>query len=453
MPVATVILAGTHSGAGKTTVTLAVMAALVRRGLRVQGFKVGPDFIDPGHHARVTGRISRNLDTWLLDPAALARSFRRASLGADLALVEGVMGLFDGRGSLEEAGSTADLARAWDVPVVLVVDARGLSRSIAPMVRGFADFDPRVRVAGVIANRVGSRSHHDEYLAPALRAGTQVEPLGFLTRSEAMRIPSRHLGLWTADEHPLGPAVLETMADAAETQMDLDRLIDLAAIPKLPAEELDPIPPTRAAVRLALARDPAFCFYYQDNIDLFEVAGAEVVTFSPLDDSQLPDGTEVLYLGGGYPEVFAERIAGNAAMRSAIRRFHAGGGPIYAECGGLMACCRELRDASGSSFPMWDLIPARVMMHPRFVALGYVTVVGERASLLGPTGTELRGHEFHYSSLEPLGRLTYATRLIRPRRDPQLDGIEVGSLLAAYAHAHFGSNPEAARNLLLGLAD
>ncbi|MBX6316142.1 MAG: cobyrinate a,c-diamide synthase [Isosphaeraceae bacterium] len=448
MPVPALIIAGTHSGCGKTTATLAILAALVRRGLRVQGFKVGPDFIDPGHHTALTGRPSRNLDTWLLDPPALAKTYRRGVQGADLAVIEGVMGLFDGRSALDEAGSTADLARRWGLPVILVVDACGLARSVAPLVRGFTTFDPAVRVAGVIANRVGGRRHFEDYLAPALRQSGAVEPIGYLVRDDAFTIPSRHLGLWTAEEFRPGSRWLIRLAEAAEATLDLDRLLALARAPELPPERSRRTerPPRR--VRVALARDPAFCFYYEDNLDQLREAGADLIPFSPLDDAELPAGAELVYLGGGYPEVVADRLATNAAMRVAIRRFHAEGGTILAECGGMMACCRELRDLSGRAFSMWDLIPARVVMQARFAALGYVTVRTERPTPLGPAGTEIRGHEFHYSTLEPLAPLSYATHLIRPDRPPRPDGIQVGGLLAGYAHLHFGSNPDVARRLL-----
>lgn len=451
MPVPALLVAGTHSGSGKTTVTLAILAALARRGLRVQGFKVGPDFIDPGYHTQVTGRPSRNLDTWLLDPSAMAGTYRAGVRGADLAVIEGAMGLFDGRGATDEAGSAADLARLWDVPVVLVVDARGLARSIAPLVRGFETFDPRVRVAGVIANRVGGRRHYAEYLAPALRACAEAEPVGFLARDESLSIPSRHLGLWTADELRPDAAFWDRLADAAEASLDLDRLRTLARVPTLDPSGPEVPVPRVVPVRLALARDPAFCFYYEDNLDRLRAAGAEIVPFSPLDDAELPDGVGLVYLGGGYPEVFAARLAANAPMRAAIRRFHAEGGTILAECGGMMACCRTLRDASGAEFPLWDLIPARVVMQERFAALGYVTVVTDGLTPLGPPGTQVRGHEFHYSRLEPLAPLPFATRLLRPDREARPDGIRIGGLLAGYAHLHFGSNPEAARSLVAGL--
>lgn len=449
-PVPALIVAGTHSGSGKTTVTLAVLAALVRRGLNVQAFKVGPDFIDPGHHARVTGRPGRNLDTWLLDPAALGRSYQNATVGADIAVIEGVMGLFDGLGGLDESGSTADLARLWELPVVLVVDAKGVSRSAAATVLGFVSFDPAVRVAGVIANKVGSHRHFSDYLAPGLRQRLpDVARLGYLSRDERLAIPSRHLGLLTSDELAAGSAFREALADAAEATLDLDRLVALARAPRW-ADAVTPAPiePRSGRVRVALARDPAFCFYYADNLDLLRAEGAEVVPFSPLDDPALPEGTEFVYLGGGYPEVFADRLAANEPMKRSIRRFHAEGGAVLAECGGMMACAEVLRDASGRDYPMWGLVPARVVMQSRFAALGYVTVSADRPSGLGPPGTRVRGHEFHYSTLEPLAPLDYATTLLRPDRPGKPDGIQIGGLLAGYAHLHFGSNPAVARSLL-----
>jgi cobyrinic acid a,c-diamide synthase len=445
-----IILAGTHSGSGKTTVTLAVLAALTRRGRCVQAFKVGPDFIDPGHHTAVTGRTSRNLDTWLLDESALAATYRKATLGSDFAVVEGVMGLFDGRSATDEAGSTADLARALDLPVVLVVDAGGMSRSIAPLVQGFAAFDERVRVVGAIADRVGSARHYDEYLAPALEAVRGVEPLGYLLRDRQLTIPSRHLGLWTAHDHGIGPDYLEALANAAESTINMNRLIELCGPPSLAVAATKGQVATASRKRVAVARDAAFCFYYEDNLDTLRDAGAEVVPFSPLADPELPAKVDCVYLGGGYPELHAQRLAENGAIRAAIRRFHADGGTIFAECGGMMACCRELADAESRVFGMWDLIPARVHMRSRFTALGYVTMVADKPIILGPQGTEVRGHEFHYSELEPLSPLPYGTRLLRHDRAPKRDGIHIGRLLAGYAHLHFGSNPEVARSLLGG---
>ncbi|WP_406700633.1 cobyrinate a,c-diamide synthase [Singulisphaera sp. Ch08] len=449
-----VIVAGTHSGSGKTTVTLAILAALTRRGVRVQGFKVGPDFIDPGHHTRITGRPSRNLDTWLLDPTALAETYRNGTIGSDLAVIEGVMGLFDGRGGLDESGSTADLARLLGLPVVLVVDARGLARSIVPLVLGFARFDESVRVKGVVANNVGSHRHFAEYLAPGLRADTpDLSLLGYLMRNELLSIPSRHLGLWTAEELALDSSLANALADVAESTLDLDRLVELARVPDLappppPPQNVAPASAARPTIRVGLARDSAFCFYYEDNLDHLRAAGAEIVPFSPLLDPDLPPGIDLLYLGGGYPEIHAARLAANLAMRSSIRSFHAQGGTILAECGGMMACTEVLRDLEGKDHALWGLIPARAVMQSKFAALGYVSVIAERDTVLGCEGTTVRGHEFHYSQLEPQASLRYATSLNRPGREPKPDGVQIGGLLAGYAHLHFGSNERVAANLI-----
>ncbi len=439
MTIPSVIVAGTHSGSGKTTVSLALMAALRRRGRTVQGFKVGPDFLDPMQHRTITDRPGRNLDSWMLSTEALSRTFRLGASGADFAVIEGVMGLFDGRGGTDPAGSTAEIAQILDLPVVLVVEARGMARSIAALVRGFARFDPRVTIAGVVANRVGSRRHHDDYLAPALASAGDAPSVGFLERDSRLTVPSRHLGLVPPEDREPNPRWVEALADAAEATIDLDRILDLARPPQL-AETTEPAPFERRG-RIGVARDRAFCFYYEDNLEILRDSGAELVEFSPLDDRELPPGVTALYLGGGYPELHADRIASNGLMREAIRRFHRDGGAIYAECGGLMACARSLVDVRGREFPMWDLLPARTLMQERFVRLSYVTSRVERSCLLGPVGTEWRGHEFHYSRLEPLGPLPRATTLHGPGGEPRPDAIGIGGLVAGYAHIHFGSSP------------
>jgi cobyrinic acid a,c-diamide synthase len=452
------IIAGTHSGVGKTTVALALMAALRRRGLRVQPFKVGPDFIDPGHHAAACGRVSYNLDTWMLPAPAVRALFGRAAAGADCAVVEGVMGLFDGRGPDDPRGSSADVARLLACPVVLVVDAAGLAASVAAVVKGFAELDPGVRVAGVICNRVAGPRHY-AYLEPAVRRHTGVVPLGWLPRRPEWEIPERHLGLTTQEDLPAADRrpwdeTLAGLAAALEETVDVDRLLALAAVPDPPDGPVPQAPTTggrqstRPRRRVAVARDAAFCFYYPDNLELLREAGAEVVPFSPLDDAGLPPGCDLVYLGGGYPEVHAERLAGNRGMRDSLRRHHGQGGAVYAECGGLMYCCRELVDGAGRAWPMLDLLPARAVMQPRLAALGYVTWRACGDTLLGPAGTEVRGHEYHYSRLEPLGDLPARARLDRPGQEDRPDGFARGRLLAGYAHLHFGSNPRVVEALL-----
>jgi cobyrinic acid a,c-diamide synthase len=432
------LIAGTHSGVGKTTVALALMAALRSRGLGVQPFKVGPDFIDPGHHSAVCGRASRNLDTWMLSEEYVRATFARASADADIAVIEGVMGLFDGRGADDWRGSGADIARLLEVPVVLVVEASAMAASVAAVVKGFAEFEPRVRVVGVICNRVAGPRHY-EYLAPAIQKFTRVEPLGWLPRSDDWRIPERHLGLTTIEDF----GTLDWVGRGQELTktVDLDRLLELTK-----ASGVYP-PPLATAKRVAVARDAAFCFYYPENLDLLAAAGAAIVFFSPLSDTALPPGTDLLYLGGGYPELHAERLARNETLLASVREYHRAGGTIYAECGGLMYCCRELVDGAGQSWPMLGLLPARTVMQPRRAALGYVSLKTRQPTVLGPAGTEARGHEFHYSRLEPLGRLEYTAEL-DDGRGQRPDGLVADRLYAGYAHLHFGSCPAVVDSLL-----
>jgi cobyrinic acid a,c-diamide synthase len=436
----TLIIAGTHSKVGKTTIALALMAALRGRGLTVQPFKVGPDFIDPGHHTAICARISRNLDNWMLSDETVLSIFHRACAGADVAVIEGVMGLFDGKGPEDSRGSTAEIARLLRAPVILVVDASSIAASIAAIVRGFSDFDSRVHVAGVICNRVAGKRHY-QYLQAAIRKHTKVIPLGWLPRRPDWQIPERHLGLTTIQDQRGSAELWDSLADAFRQTVDLDGLLALSAsIERQPSEVFGTSQVLRhPRRRVAVARDAAFCFYYQDNLDLLEQAGGEMVPFSPLSDSQLPDWTEVFYLGGGYPELHAKQLADNDAMRRSIQRFHQQGGAIYAECGGLMYACRELVDVSGNAFPMLDLLPARTVMQSRLAKLGYVNWRSSRVTPLGPAAMEARGHQFHYSRLEPLGELVYSAELEHDG-DRLPDGLMCGNLLAGYTHLHFASN-------------
>jgi cobyrinic acid a,c-diamide synthase len=462
----TLLIAGTHSGVGKTTVAIALMAALRRRGLVVQPFKVGPDFIDAGHHTSVCGRTCRNLDTWLLTEDYVRSTFNRASAGSDVAIIEGVMGLFDGGSSAgasaggarsDGISSSADIAKLLDVPVVLVVDASAMAASVAAIVKGYAEFDPAVRLAGVICNRVAGPRHHD-YLEPAIRKHTGVVPLGWVPRNDDWVIPERHLGLMTSEDCRITPTRAEAMGRTLEETVDVDRILEIAGSSN-PAAGLEQAPgiaafpgecpPPLSSRRIAVARDAAFCFYYPDNLEILARAGGILDFFSPLSDSVVPDGAELLYLGGGYPEIHAAALADNLPMRRSIRRFHEQGRTIYAECGGLMYACRELVDASGRCFPMLDLLPARTVMQSRRAALGYVSLSTLRESPLGPAGTWARGHEFHYSRLEPLGPLVYGGEL-SDGLGSRGDGLLAGNLWAGYAHLHFGSNPAIARSLLAG---
>lgn len=442
------VVGGTHSGVGKTTATLAILAALKARGRRVQAFKVGPDFIDPGHHTAVTGRPSRNLDGWMLGEAVNREIFTRAAADADLSIIEGMMGLFDGSSSVNDIGSTAELAKQLDAPVLLVIDGSTMARSVAAMVSGYAKFDPALRVAGVLFNRVSNEGHYN-LLKEAVEHESDVMVVGYLRPDPAVTISDRHLGLVTAMEQGNGE-LYERLAKAVKETVDLYQLEALASSCK----ELPALAPQSAmtkqdrTVRIGIAYDPAFCFYYPDNLELLEEAGAELVRFSPLNDRLLPD-VDMLYLGGGYPELHGEVLARNVAIRTAIRQFAERGGTIYAECGGMMYLTQAIRDFAGRSHEMVGLFPAETVMRKSDLVLGYRTVECSQGCILGESGTTMRGHEFHYSALVPKGELQYACAL----RDAQgeckgSDGLVVGNVLALYTHVHFASWPQVVKSLV-----
>ena len=441
------VIAGTQSGVGKTTITLGLIAALRRRGLTVQPFKVGPDFIDPGHHTRAAGRVSRNLDGWMLSQEDSLALFRRHAGAAQVAVVEGVMGLFDGYDGLSEAGSTAQMAKWLGLPILLVVDARSLARSAGALVHGYATFDPDLALAGVVFNRIGSPTHL-QYLRQALSQLDKITCFGGLPRDQDLAIPERHLGLFTAEDHPLEEKHLERLGDFLEQNLDLDGL--LASLPSISFPQEPPLEAAPPTVRLGVARDPAFCFYYPENLELLAHFGAEIVPFSPLVDPKLPENLHGIYLGGGYPELSAAQLAANATLKRDLHDQAAAGLPIYAECGGLMYLSREIEDLAGNRHPMAGVLPLKVRMLPRLRALGYREITLTAPGLLGPAGTKARGHEFHYSEIAAvpadfprLYRLT-----ARQGTETTTEGYCVNNVLASYVHLHFGSNPEIARHLV-----
>jgi cobyrinic acid a,c-diamide synthase len=446
-----IVIAGTHSGAGKTTITLGLMAALAARGYTVAPFKVGPDFIDPGHHSRVTGRVSRNLDGWMLSKAYNLASFARHSDGADIAVVEGVMGLFDGCDGRSEDGSTAQMAKWLGLPVVLVVGARSMARSAAALVQGFEGFDKALGFAGVLFNHVGSDRHLD-YLNAALEGHVRMPVLGGLLRDESIAIPERHLGLVTREDHDLPQERQRRLADWMERQLDVPTL--LRRLPEIDTRE-KVFTPARATdagkVRIGVARDAAFCFYYADNLELLTAAGAELVFFSPLRDERLPEGLAGLYFGGGYPELHARALADNRGLRDEIRQMSARNMPIYGECGGFMYLGREMGDTEANVFPMTGCLPHATRMLTRLKALGYREVIQAQATVLGPAGQVMRGHEFHYSSLadapgcQRTGTSGGVYRMTdRAGLETAAEGFCVNQTLGSYVHIHFGSCPQIA---------
>ena len=443
------VIAGTASGVGKTTLTLGLMGAFRRRGLRVAPFKVGPDYIDPGYHEAVAGTPSRNLDTWLTSPGTVVDIYRRGAAGSDLSVVEGVMGLFDGRAGGDDAdgdGSTAEVARLIDGVVVLVVDCARMARSLAPLLAGFAGFDSRLRLGGVVLNNVGSANHARMLESAAGEAGMKV--LGVLPRRQDVALESRHLGLVPAGERGRLEETLELMARQVAADVDLEALTGL--VRTAPPGRTDPEPVTvdipQPRMRLAVARDQAFSFYYADSLEALQLAGAELIFFSPLNDSGLP-ACDGIYLGGGFPEIFAAGLEANRPMREAVRRAADGGLPVYAECGGLVYLSRSLA-VDGRAYSMAGAIPAAARMTGRRRALGYVEARARRDSILLARGDSIRGHEFHWSSLDGTDDATaydcYSARA--PEGRP--DGFVRGNLLASYVHVHFAGRPGAARRFI-----
>jgi cobyrinic acid a,c-diamide synthase len=431
------VIAGVASGVGKTTVTLAILEALRARGLAVQPFKVGPDFIDPGFHALATGRLSHNLDGWMGGREHVLETVAREAADADLAVVEGVMGCFDGRDATSESGSTAEVARWLGAPVLLVVDAAAMARSAAAVVLGFERFDPSLDLAGVVWNRVGGSTHRrwlDEALAGACRARS----LGAVPAEPSVAIAERHLGLISASEGVYGPALGARLAGLAEAHLDLDALLRVARSGVTRAEQAAPRAPRRPRARIGVARDRAFQFYYEDNLARLRAAGAELVPWSPLGDEALPrvDG---LYIGGGYPEVHAQALSDNRALRAAVRKFAESGRPVYAECGGLMYLAESLEDGQGRAWPMVGLLPAAVHLPEHHLVLGYREIETIRPSVLGPPGTRARGQEFHRSALDEPPPSVQRAYYLLSRGAPRAEGYLVGHALMSYVHLYFAS--------------
>ncbi len=440
------MVAGTHSGAGKTTVATGLMAALARRGVRVAPAKIGPDFIDPGYHQLATGRPGRNLDAHLAGPDAIRPLAARAGTGADLLVVEGVMGLFDGVGATM-AASTAAVATLLEAPVLLVVDASSMSASVAALVHGYDDTFRHMsgrRLAGIVLNRVGSDSHRDVLEAALAPLGIPV--LGALPRDPALTWRDRHLGLVPVVEHtPAVTAALERLGAAVARGIDLTAVVRLArAAPPLPP--VAPLPGARpvdgAGVPVAVVAGPAFTFCYPDNLERLAEAGAELLPFDPLEDPGLPEGARALYAGGGYPEVYAEALSANVPLRGDVRRRVTGGLVTWAECGGLLWLCRGI-----DGHPLCAALPADGRMTPR-TTVGYRTATVRSPNPVAAVGTEVRGHELHRSSLTPTGdALDLAGHAGTSRA-----GWATPTLLASYLHVHLATRPDLAERFVAAAA-
>lgn len=430
------LVAGTSSGSGKTTITLGLLAALRNMGLAVQPFKCGPDFIDPGLHQLACGRISRNLDLWMMGEMKVRETFAARSI-ADVAVIEGVMGMFDGQTS-----SSAALAKMLGVPIVLILDVRSAAESVAAVLKGFETIDPQVAPVAVILNRVAS-PRHLELVTGAIRTHCQAEILGHLPQSLEFAMPSRHLGLFTGDEAPISLEALDCLAAKITAQVNLPRLMELAAgaivSPVKDAPVHRSIEPVK--VRIGVAKDRAFCFYYEDNFDLLRAAGAELVFFSPLEDHCLPDGLDGIYLGGGYPELYARELSGNLGMRKAISDWAESGRVLYAECGGFMYLTEGIAGDDVGVLPMAGVFPVTARMQKKRAGLGYREVRLENDCFFGAASTVLRGHEFHYSVIDEMP--DYIDRVYAVNNDSR-EGYRYKNVLGGYMHLHFGFNPQMA---------
>ena len=447
MSVPTLVIAGTSSGAGKTSITLGLVRTLTNRGLRVQPFKVGPDFLDPTYLARGAGRTCYNLDGWMTNREYVAQLFARATADADIAIVEGVMGMFDGSDPANNSGSTAEIASWLDAGVALVINSHGLARSIAPLVKGFAEFDPSVKLVGVIANYAGS-DRHRAWMQAALEAESLPPLLGAMPRDSLPQLPSRHLGLVTADEQTLPDSTIEKLASACCEHLDIDAIITAAGPGRKAACEALPVSVDSARVRIGVARDAAFHFAYPDNLEALTSAGAELAEFSPLDDQSLPDDLGGLYFPGGYPELFAAKLSANKPMLDAIRSFGDSGGIVYGECGGLMYLGRAILDSDGAEHEMVGLVPVTTRKLDRLKTLGYVEVTFEADCLWGSVGKKIRGHEFHYSEIvtedfEASGWNRAYSLSRRRAGEVEAEGFTRGNVLVSYVHLHWASVAEA----------
>ena len=437
------VIAGTSSGCGKTTVTLGLLRALIARGLRVQPFKIGPDYLDSGWHSAVTGIASRNLDAFMLPTQTLNGLFAKQMQHADIAVIEGVMGLYDGYGTDPNYCSSAAMAKQLGCPVILLVDGKAVSTSIAATVMGFQKFDPTLNIAGVILNRVNSDSHY-QLLADAITRYCGLPVLGRVPTMADVALPSRHLGLVPAQEHTPQDERWKQLAQQLEKTVNIDHLLALSHLSALPEGEV-PTPPDAAlaeGLTLALAEDEAFNFYYPDNLEMLEQAGVKIQRFSPLHDDKLPD-CQMIWLGGGYPEVHAAKLAANVRMRDSLREAHQQRIPLYAECGGLMYLGESLTDGEGETHAMCGVLPGHSQMGKRLTRFGYCEATALRDTLLARKGETLRGHEFHYSDFS--GSLPAAFDCSKWRDGVAISrwqgGVQHQATFASYLHVHFAQRP------------
>lgn len=439
------VVAATQSGGGKTTLVTGLLAALRSRGLCVQSFKVGPDYIDLGYHRMASGRTGHNLDTWLVPEGRLTEIFARECEGADIAIIEGVMGLYDG--GRRGISSTAAIAKALDAPVLLVIDAKSVGASAAATALGFRVYDPKLNLAGVLINRLGSDTHED--MIREAMAGIDMHVYGAIRRDSTLSLPERHLGLTPVEEHAAA-ATIHAVGERVEEGLDIEAILELARSAEPVSLPMASRQAAQRATRIGVARDEAFSFYYAASLAELEAQGAEIVEFSPLHDACIPN-VDGLIIGGGFPEMFAGQLSGNVSMRTSISRAAAAGMPIYAECGGYMYLMKTLIDFDGVEHEMAGIFPMRARMTEKLQMVGYVEAEQAVDTVLGSAGLVLHGHEFHFSVEEA----EHSADLVRPftftklRNGAQYQaGCVFQNALGSYLHLHFAGCPSAAAHFV-----
>ena len=450
-----ILIAGTHSGVGKTTITLGLMSALKEKGHKVQGFKAGPDYIDPSHHTAITGRPSRNLDTWLMSRDVCLELYEHALTDSNIAVIEGVMGLYDGCLDGSELGSTAHLAKILNVPAILVMDAKGMSRSAGAVVLGYKNFDRDVKIRGIILNRVKSERHYTSS-KKSIEGHCGIPVLGYMPFHEDITLPERHLGLIPSVEQEFSKSTYLKIGNLLSSTVNIDQLINIAStsdnLPSFKKTVFSGIN-ERFYFRIAVAVDEAFNFYYQDNLDLLESYGIELTYFSPLYDKYLPADIDGLYIGGGFPELYAAMLAANTTMKESIRKAHKNGVVIYGECGGMMYLLEQLVDFKKKTHEMCGILRGMTRMENKRQGLGYITVQALQDNILCKKGDMFKGHEFHWSSLHVPEGTPYAYAISKcDDRKSKMDGIFAGHVLGSYTHVHFATDPRLVKQFLYTIA-
>ncbi|WP_426621021.1 cobyrinate a,c-diamide synthase [Leptospira interrogans serovar Hebdomadis] len=441
-----IVIGGTGSGVGKTTIALALTQILRKKGLKVVTFKCGPDYLDPTYHSRASQKICHNLDGWLMGKESVLNTFYQTCHNVDIAIIEGMMGLFDGHSPNSEIGSTAEIAKWLASPVLVVLDTRGMARTVSAILKGLKIFDPDLNLAGAFANFTGSPSH----IQLLKDASTEVPILGGLCKHSEQTFPERHLGLYSASEENVSEEKFNFWGEEGEKSLEVNSILEIANYAPEISIPVSNINTTLKRCKIGIAMDSAFHFYYEENLMRLRQAGAELVFFSPLSDSKLTD-VDGLYFGGGYPEVFAPTLSKNKSLLNYIRDLSYKNIPIYAECGGLMYLSKGIKVVEGEFFPMLGLISATSIMEKKLKALGYVEVTTKKETIFGEVGLRFRGHQFRYSDLEldesnPI-ELVYN---LRKRKSDQVseEGYSKNSVLASYIHAHWASNPSLAEGFV-----